>query len=427
MRQKFDTPRATVRPVGRLLLAAFLALALLVGCESDEPPAPPPPAPRPITEAGLERHLAALDSIAERNGGERAAGTPGYEASVDYVAGVLRDAGWRVRVQDVPMALWRERSPATLLVGDSGPLEPVRDFRVPSYSAAGRVEGTLRVVDDACDPEDFDSLAPGEVAFTGLGECFLAIKTANARRAGATALVVQTSASRRGVPSATLARPGLGLPVVLMSRRVPARDGDRVRLAVDATTERGQTQNVVAEIGPARGPVVMAGAHLDSVPGGPGINDNGSGVAALLEVARTLGPRPPGRVRLAFWGGEEEGLVGSRRYVRELSDADREAIRAYLNFDMVGSPNAVPAVYSDGDPEVAELLRRVHPGREGGVGVGGLSDHAPFDSADVPVNGLYTGRDRCYHLPCDTLDNVDLAVLLPIARAAARALAAQAK
>jgi aminopeptidase S len=171
----------------------------------------------------------------------------------------------------------------------------------------------------------------------------------------------------------------------------------------------------------------MAGAHLDSVPDGRGINDNGSGVAALLEVARVLGPRPPGRVRLGFWGGEEDGLVGSEHYVRDLSEAERDEIRAYLNFDMVGSPNPEPAVYSDGDAELGRLLRRLHPGRESGVGVGGLSDHAPFDSAGVPVNGLYTGQDRCYHRPCDTLANVDLAALRAIAVAAARALAAQAK
>jgi hypothetical protein len=346
---------------------------------------------------------------------------------VDYVAGKLRDAGWRVRVQEVPMALWRERSAPSLGVGSSGPLEPVRDFRVPSYSAAGRVSGTLRVVGDACDPGDFAALAAGEVAFTGFGDCFLAIKAGHARRAGASALVVQAGGSPRGVASATLGRPRVGLPVVMVSRRVPARDGDPVQLSVDSVTEQGRTQNVIAEAGPASGPVAMAGAHLDSVRSGPGINDNGSGVAALLEVARVLGPRPPGRVRLGFWGGEEDGLVGSRRYVRELSHEQRRAIRVYLNFDMVGSPNPRPAVYSDGDPELGALLRRLHPGREGGVGVGGLSDHAPFDSADVPVNGLYTGRDRCYHLPCDTLDNVDLAALLAIARAAARALAAQAK
>jgi len=239
------------------------------------------------------------------------------------------------------------------------------------------------------------------------------------------------------VPSATLAVPNLKLPVVLMSDKVAARDGDAVRLSIDATTTKGTTHNVIGEAGPAKGPVVMAGAHLDSVPGGPGINDNGSGVAALLEIARTFGARPPGRVRLAFWGAEEEGLIGSRRYVRKLAGNERDELSAYLNFDMVGSPNAVPAVYSDGDRRLGRLLRRANPGPERGILVGNRSDSSAFQG--VPINGLYTGatepgpggkpRDPCYHLPCDTLANVDQDVLLQMARAAARALyeLAQAK
>ncbi len=414
-----------------LLLTGLVALALAAGCDSeDEQPQRTPP-PRPIQESGLVEHLAALQRIAARSGGERVAGSAGYAASVDYVAGVLRRAGWKVRLQQVPMALWRERTPAALTLAGR-PLEPVRDFRVPSYAAAGDVDGSLRVVEDGCDPEDFDVVQDGEVAFTGFGGCFLWRKTVNARRAGASALVAQATTSGRGVPSATLAMPGLGLPVVLMNRDVPARDGDRVQLNIDAVTTRGRTRNVLADLGPSGGRVVMAGAHLDSVPGGPGINDNGSGVATLLEVARTFGPRPPGRVRLAFWGAEEEGLIGSRRYVRELSDDERHAISAYLNLDMVGSPNAVAAVYSDGDEALGRLLRRLHPGRERGVLTGNRSDHSAFEGARVRVSGLYTGadepgpgdrpRDPCYHLPCDRLANVDQEVLLRMARATARAL-----
>ena len=402
----------------------------MAGCDSgsDGPEREPPP--RPIARADLVGHLAALQRIADANGGERAAGTPGYDASVDYVAGVLRRAGWRVRVEPVPAALWRERSPARLSI--NGAAVRPSQFRVPSYSAAGQVDGTLRAVDDGCQEDDFDALAPGQVAFTGFGACFLFRKATNARRAGATAVVVQTGASRRGVPSATLAVPELGIPVVMMSEAVPARDGDRVQLTVDARTTRGSTQNVIAEIGPRSGPVAMTGAHLDSVPGGPGINDNGSGVATLLEVARTFGPRPPGRVRLAFWGAEEEGLIGSKRYVRELPDAERDEIEAYLNLDMVGSPNAVPAVYSDADERLGRLLRRVHPGPERGILVGNRSDSSAFEGAGVPVNGLYTGadergpggraRDPCYHLACDRLANVDPAVLLGMARATEAAL-----
>ncbi|MBA3371480.1 MAG: M20/M25/M40 family metallo-hydrolase, partial [Thermoleophilaceae bacterium] len=420
-----------------LLLAGLAALALAAGCDSDDPkPERLPPPPRPITERGLVEHLAALERIAVAEGGERAAGTPGYTASVQYATGVLRGAGWRVRVQEVPMALWRERSLATLTVGAST-LEPIRDFRVPGYSAAGRVDGPLRAADDGCQAADFEGLSPGNVAFTGFGNCFLWRKTVNARRAGATALAVQTSTSGRGVAFATLAVARLGLPVVMMRKDVAARDGDRVQLTVNAVTTAGTTRNVIAEIGPASGPVAMAGGHLDSVPAGPGINDNGSGVATLLEVARTFGPRPPGRVRLGFWAGEEEGLVGSRRYVRELSEDERRTIATYLNLDMVGSPNAVPAIYSDGERALGRLLRKLYPGPEREVLTGNRSDHSAFERVGVPVNGLYTGatepgpggrpRDPCYHLPCDTLAHVDRDVLLRMARTTARALAELAR
>jgi Peptidase family M28 len=406
-----------------------------LGCDDDAPDKAPEPAPPRITQAGLRTHLAALQRIADANGGERAAGTPGYDASVAYVEEQLRKAGWRVQTQQVPMAAWRENSPARLTINGTA-LSP-NQLRVPSYSAAGQANGTLEAVDDACERDDVKDLQPGQVAFTGFGTCFLWRKTVNARRAGAGALVVQAKGTPNGVASATLAVPNLKLPVVLISDKVAARDGDPVELTVDATTAKGTTQNVIAELGPRSGAVVMAGAHLDSVPGGPGINDNGSGVAALLEIAGTFGQRPPGRVRLAFWGAEEEGLIGSRRYVRELPKSERDDISAYLNFDMIGSPNALPAVYSDGDRRIGRLLRRLNPGPERGILVGNRSDSSAFQG--VPINGLYTGatepgpggkpRDPCYHLPCDTLANVDQAVLLEMARAAARALyeLAQAK
>jgi aminopeptidase S len=145
-------------------------------------------------------------------------------------------------------------------------------------------------------------------------------------------------------------------------------------------------------------------------------------------------------VRLAFWGGEELGLLGSRRYVSSLARGERRRIRSYINLDMVGSPNAVPELYADGDARVGQVLRSAAGRTLGRVPAGGSSDHAPFAAAGVPVNGLYTGstergpggrpRDPCYHLACDSLDNVDRPVLLRMARAAAEALrelSAQAK
>jgi aminopeptidase S len=170
----------------------------------------------------------------------------------------------------------------------------------------------------------------------------------------------------------------------------------------------------------------MAGGHLDSVRAGPGLNDNGSGVAALLELAEALGGRGPGApVRLAFWGGEEPGLWGSVRYVASLSRKSRRRIAAYLNLDMVGSPNARRGVY--GTPRIRRMLARLI-GRRAVLEreARGRSDHAPFAAVGIPVGGIHTGAgrpwDRCYHRACDTIANVDLPILLEMTRVAGAAI-----
>ncbi|MEV6408228.1 M28 family metallopeptidase [Streptomyces bobili] len=179
--------------------------------------------------------------------------------------------------------------------------------------------------------------------------------------------------------------------------------------------------------------VVMAGSHLDSVSSGAGINDNGTGSAAVLEAALTVartGYQPTKHLRFAWWGAEELGLVGSRYYVNSLSLANRARISGYLNFDMIGSPNPGYFVYDD-DPAIEKTFKDYFAG----IGVAteietegdGRSDHAPFKSAGVPVGGLFTGAsraktaaqvtkwggtagqafDRCYHSSCDTTANVN--------------------
>ncbi|CAL9301726.1 MULTISPECIES: M28 family metallopeptidase [Streptomyces] len=179
--------------------------------------------------------------------------------------------------------------------------------------------------------------------------------------------------------------------------------------------------------------VVMAGSHLDSVSSGPGINDNGSGSAAVLETALAVSRaqyKPTKHLRFAWWGAEEIGLVGSRHYVNRLATGDRSRISAYLNFDMIGSPNPGYFVYDD-DPAIEKTFKDYFTG----IGVpteietegDGRSDHAPFKSAGVPVGGLFTGAsrtktaaqaakwggtagqafDRCYHSSCDTTANIN--------------------
>jgi aminopeptidase S len=179
--------------------------------------------------------------------------------------------------------------------------------------------------------------------------------------------------------------------------------------------------------------VVMLGSHLDSVTAGPGINDNGSGSAAVLETALTVARtnyQPTKHLRFAWWGAEELGLVGSRYYVNNLPTADRSKISGYLNFDMLGSPNPGYFVYDD-DPTIEQTFKTYFAG----IGVpteietegDGRSDHAPFKNVGIPVGGLFSGADyiktaaqaqkwggtsgqafdRCYHASCDTLANIN--------------------
>ncbi|MFI1468406.1 M28 family metallopeptidase [Streptomyces wuyuanensis] len=179
--------------------------------------------------------------------------------------------------------------------------------------------------------------------------------------------------------------------------------------------------------------VLMAGAHLDSVSSGPGMNDNGSGSAGVLETALAVSRaqlQPAKHLRFAWWGAEELGLVGSRYYVNNLPTADRSKISGYLNFDMIGSPNPGYFVYDD-DPTIEQTFKDFYTG----LGVpteietegDGRSDHASFKNVGIAVGGLFTGAsrskssaqaqkwggtagqafDRCYHSSCDTMSNIN--------------------
>ncbi len=185
--------------------------------------------------------------------------------------------------------------------------------------------------------------------------------------------------------------------------------GQQVHLEVHTTVAQVETPNVIAET-PGGDPahVVMIGGHLDSVIDGPGINDNGSGTMAILEIARELAKlRPEGapwKVRVAFWTGEEIGLLGSFAYVEALTAEDAATIEAYLNFDMIGSLNAVREIYDAnastrlaGSGVLQELLRDALT--KAGltsevVDIGGASDHLPFDRVGIPVGGMFSGASE---------------------------------
>ena len=289
-----------------------------------------------VSDARAVKHLQALQKIADENGGNRAAGTPGYDASVKYVVDVLRKAGFK---------------PST-----------------PTFESSG----------------------------------------------------------------------GDG-------------DGDG---------GSGPQRNVIAQTSTGNpSQVVMIGAHLDSVEDGPGIVDNGSGVATLLEIATQLGADPSvqNTVRFGFFGDEESGAVGSTGYLEGLSADDRNKIKLYLNVDMVASPNGGYLVQGgkgrdeeEAGPPGSATIGRVLADQLTKTGVASPEiiefvgdDESPFIEAGIPVGGAESGDDeektakqakawggqagevydRCYHEACDTIDNINRDLLDHYLRAIAGTLA----
>ena len=410
--------------IGVVLVALVLLVITGQGEEREtRRPAAASPAPAPLGDVaqriagrGLGEHLEALQRIADEHSGNRAAGTPGERATAEYVAGRLRAAGYRVAVEEVSVPAFRERSEPRLTAGSRS-----YEARTLRFSGSGTITGTVRAAGLGCSAEAVATLRRGDVALIQRGTCTFRAKALAAQRAGAVAVLIADAEPVSG----SLQRTGIRVPVLAVGASAAGLAGERVRVAVDASSTIRRSPSVIGEAGAAGARrVLMAGGHLDSVPEGPGLNDNGSGVAALLEIAEELGGRqvPDGTaLRFAFWGAEEVGLVGSRRYVDGLSRSERRRIAAYINLDMVGSPDGEPAVY-DGNAAIEAALRR-HVGRDVPQrDLGGASDHAPFAAAGIPVGGIFTGVDDCYHERCDTLDNVDRAVLTRSARAAGAAL-----
>ena len=472
--------------IWRLPSVALLVLGLVLGVVAGAVPAAPRATEQvSVPLAGIREHLTSFQRIAERNGGNRLAGTSGYDASAGYVARRMRAAGYRVRFQEFSFPFVFDRSPPVLRVVGAATrsFRAERDYTTLGYSGSGAVEARVVAVDllvpspgpnastSGCEASDFNGFPKGAVALLQRGTCFFREKLANAVAAGASAVIVfnEGNPGRRAVFAATLGAPQASIPGLAASfelgdeLRDSVRDGPTgvtVRVETDLVAERRRTRNVIAEsrIGNANR-LVVVGAHLDSVQRGPGINDNGSGSAVILEIAEQLrNLRPSNRLRFVWWGAEELGLLGSRHYVRRLSQAARRANAVYLNFDMVGSANFVRFVY-DGDSSSTRSSLELHPAsaaiervfaryfdsrglayRE--TSVGGNSDHAPFARAGIPVGGLFTGADGekssaeasvfggeagrpydpCYHRACDNAANVSGVALTQMAGAAAHAV-----
>jgi len=437
----------------------------------------------------IRDHQEELQEIADENNGTRASGTPGFEESADYVFKKLRNAGYRVTRQTFDFPFFQELSdPLFQQVLPNNVVYTPNDaagFFTMTYSGAGDAIAEIQAVDvvvpigtnppstsnSGCEPEDFTTagFVAGRIALVQRGTCTFQLKAENAQAAGAVGVVIfnEGQPGREDAINGTLNEPTVSIPVIGATYAIGAslvelsRSGPvTVQLTTDTISEIRQTQNIIADS--RRGDpnnVIVIGAHLDSVLAGPGINDNGSGTATILEIARQIakeGIRTKHRLRFAFWGGEELGLLGSEHYVGALTPEDLAKIKLNLNFDMLGSPNFVRFVY-DGDgsdtpnagPPGSDAIEQVfldyfaEQGLETApTAFDGRSDYGPFIAVGIPAGGLFSGAegvktpeeaatyggtageayDHCYHQACDTFDNNNDVGLDQLADAAAHAV-----
>ncbi|QBJ95842.1 M20/M25/M40 family metallo-hydrolase [Rhodococcus sp. ABRD24] len=438
----------------RVAFVIGLAGALVVsGCSDSEDPGPPIDGPglaAAISTDAVVGDLEQLERIATENGGNRAAGTPGYDASVDYVVGQLEDAGFDVETPEFDVEAFSATTQTLQVAGRDIPVQALTYS--PATPAGGLAARLVPVPSDdtpGCEVTDYDGLdAAGAVVLVDRGSCPFVQKQQVAAERGAAAVLVANNEDADLAAGTLGERDEVRIPTAGISKADGAalRQGGDVTLTLDTRIEITKSRNVITQTKTgSSGNVVMVGAHLDSVPEGPGINDDGSGVAVLLETARRLGAKPnvDNAVRFAFWGAEEIGLQGSEAYVNGLDDAARADIAMYLNFDMVGSPNAGFLAY-DGDnsgkagdgpgPEGSAGIERTFEAillqlgiSPDGTAFDGRSDYGPFIAVGIPAGGLFTGADEDktadqaakwggqadaafdpnYHKTRDTLANVD--------------------
>ncbi|WP_053226977.1 M28 family metallopeptidase [Solirubrobacter soli] len=452
-----------------------------------------------VTVEGIKLHEAAFNLAAIATGGNRLAGTRGHELSADYVALQARLAGLSVSRQDFEYDLFAlgDWKPPVLDIkrgkhyvpgiagsipgGDFGSMvnSPSADVTAPVWAADLKLPSpAANTSTSGCEDADFAGMPKGAIVLLQRGTCAFLDKwlRAQAQGAGAIVLINEGDSPARTDPL-WFDLDGAGITVPMLASQIATVQeiaggvsqglvGKTARVRVEYRVGMTPTENVIAETrGGDPNKVVVVGAHLDSVGPGPGINDNGSGSAALVEFARGLqGAKLKNKVRFIWFSAEESGLLGSEAYVASLPEAERAKIAAMLNFDMIGSPNFVNFIYdgdlSDSPPiDDATFAPAARPFSatiekifldyfkaqrlpNEPTAFDGRSDYGPFIAAGIPAGGLFTGAeglktpeqaaifggvageqyDGCYHLGCDDFFNLSNKALDVNSDAAAHAL-----
>ncbi|KAL0569777.1 hypothetical protein V5O48_012188 [Marasmius crinis-equi] len=425
---------------GSLLLCVSAALALQIEASvSLQPKAE-------IDIEQLNATLASLYQIALDNGGNRAFGLPGFDASVDFILESLKkfdtDGDFEVRTQPF-VGLWSQITVHNLSISETESYVPAPLTYSPSTPEGG-VTAELAIVPGDAKPCNGEELlatganVTGKILLIERGSCpdgtTFAGKVKTAKAGGAIAAIIYNNVDPP-ISGGTLTNPNPEyVPAGLLQRaeglslreRVLAGEVLNVHYEQIQNLDNKTTVNIIAETKAGdKTNVIQLGAHLDGVQAGPGINDDGSGSALILELFRTLDAKNvKNQVRFSWWGAEENGLLGSKHYVETLPQEDVDNLLTYLNFDMVG--RGFYGVF-DGDgstfnltgPPGSDVIEEIFTKWFNDQGItttpaamSGGSDYLHFmEDLNKPIGGLFTGtgfdQDPCYHQACDVFTNVN--------------------
>jgi Zn-dependent M28 family amino/carboxypeptidase len=428
----------------------------------------------------IVRHQAALQRIARRNGDTREVLSNGYTESLAYVEKKLRRAGYSPKEIQFNFPFWEETAPAVLnrvsptahpyIYGTAEDNDtPDVDFITLGYAGTGtltnaKVVPTNDIVENpapgastsGCEAADYPPETVGNVALVQRGTCAFVQKAEVAQQVGAAGIIIFNDGANDTRQNAlfVLNQVDLHIPAVISSFKVGnelyqlIKSGQNV--TVDFSTfghlqDRFLPQVIAETKGGDPNNVLVVGAHLDSVPEGPGINDDGSGTAMLLAQAEAMAKHRNAKnlrqkIRFGWWGAEEEGLIGSTYYSHNLTDAEVKKIDGMLDYDMLASQNYVRFLY-DGDgsepgneqfsgPPGSGLIEQVQDDWFASKGqptervpFDGRSDYVGFTDRGIPAGGIFAGAEQpktpeeeaiyggsagsaydvCYHEICDDL------------------------
>jgi Zn-dependent M28 family amino/carboxypeptidase len=437
-----------------------------------------------VSVPNILQHSIALESIGKLNDDTREVFGSGYQESLDYVVSTLRDAGYNPKITPFNFPFWQETKPAILnqvtptaktyrpgAAADDGSANvdfitmanspTVELTKAPVFPVGGIVDPPTGGSTSGCAAADYAGVS-GKVALVQRGTCPFVDKWQFAQAAGATGVIIYNEGNtperqnpifvdNQPNPPATIAAVitsytlGNELLQAYKQNKNPTVDfkvygqfTDRFINQVIAETKGGDPDHVV-----------VVGAHLDSVPAGPGINDDGSGTALLLAQAQELASGKYDlrqKIRFGWWGAEEEGLVGSSYYASHLTQKQVDKIDVMLDYDMLASPNYARLVY-DGDGSSLDPDGNQNPAGPEGSGkveqvftdwfrsngqqsepipFDGRSDYVGFTDRGIPAGGVFAGAeapktvvqqsmyggiagawlDPCYHQICDNLSTV---------------------